>query len=198
MRSCIIFLPQIIRKFEETMPTVALNIKFVYDETRLDLFLRKEQDILFAREQELSRFQGVATAPLFKSNLYIILRKDDPLANKAIITLNDLSGRTFMVGGGSTPEMVIVQNRIIKEADVNILNCPDHETALMNMAAGRGITLSPGFTNDHTGEFAYVPFNCKESCACVLGYHKDDIRESARYFIELCQAAYKRADKIHL
>ncbi len=102
------------------MPTVALNIKFVYDETRLDLFLRKEQDILFAREQELSRFQGVATAPLFKSNLYIILRKDDPLANKAIITLNDLSGRTFMVGGGSTPEMVIVQNRIIKEADVNI------------------------------------------------------------------------------
>ncbi|MDE5991182.1 MAG: LysR family transcriptional regulator [Clostridia bacterium] len=198
MRSCIFFLPQIIRKFEETMPTVALNIKFVYDETRLDLFLRKEQDILFAREQELNRFQNVALAPLFRSRLYMILRKDDPLAQKEVITSSDLSGRTFMVGGGSTPEMIIVQNRIIKEANVNILNCPDHETALINVAAGRGITLTPGFTNDHTGEFAYIPFDCKENCLCVLGYHKDDTRESVRYFIELCQAAYSRANTIPL
>ena len=198
MRSCILFLPEIIRKFEEALPSVALNIKFVYDETRLDLFLRKEQDILFAREQELSRFQSVATVPLFKSRFYIILRKDDTLANHGIITANDLSGRTFMVGGGSTPEMVTVQNRIIKEAEVKILNCPDHETALLNVAAGRGVTLTPGFTNDRSGEFAYVPFDCTESCACVLGYHIEDTRESVRYFIELCRDAYAHADNVAL
>ncbi|MDE6867785.1 MAG: LysR family transcriptional regulator [Clostridia bacterium] len=198
MRSCITFLPQIVQKFEKAMPNVALNIKFVYDETRLDYFLRKEQDILFAREQELSRFTGAATVPLFKSRLYIILRRDDPLCTKKLITADDLAERTFMVGGGSTPEMIAVQNRIIRGGKVKVLNCPDHQTALLNVAAGRGVTLSPGFTNDRTGEFVYVPFDCKERCHCVLGYHKDDTRESVKYFLELCQAAYKNAGNIDL
>ncbi|MDE7329674.1 MAG: LysR family transcriptional regulator [Clostridia bacterium] len=198
MRSCVYFLPQIIRRFEEKMPDVALNIKFVYDETRLDLFLRKEQDILFAREQELSRFQSVVAAPLFTSRLYIILRRDDPLSGKRIITADDLSGRTFMVGGASTPEMITVQNRIIRESNVKVMNCPDHETALTNVAAGRGIALAPGFTNGHTGEFAYVPFDCAESCQCVLGYHKDDMRDSTHCFIKLCRSAYENAGTIAL
>lgn len=198
MRSCIFFLPQIVRKFEETMPSVSLNIKFVYDETRLDLFLRREQDILFARDRELSRFIGINTAPLFQSRLYIVLRKDDPLAHKEIISYSDLDGRTFMIGGTSSPEMIPVQNRIIERSKVKTINCPDHDTALLNVATGRGVVLSPGFANDHTNEFAWTPFDCTERCNCVLGWHKGDERVSTRYFIELCQAAYTHADSILL
>lgn len=192
MRSCIFFLPQIIRKFEDTMPNVSLNIKFIYDETRIDAFLRKEQDIIFARDSEISRFSSVVAAPLFKSKFYVILRKDDPLANREVITSNDLSGRTFMIGGGSPSEMIPIQNRIMKETSVTVLNCPDHETALLNVAAGIGTCLSPGFADNHSGEFARVPFDCKETINCVLSYHKDDKRKSTKYFIELCQDAYRQ------
>ena len=198
MRSCIFFLPQIIRKFEDTMPNVSLNIKFIYDETRIDSFLRKEQDIIFARDSEISRFSSVVAAPLFKSGFYVILRKDDPLANRDVITSSDLSGRTFMIGGGSPSEMIPIQYRIMKETSVTVLNCPDHETALLNVAAGIGTCLSPGFADNHSGEFARVPFDCKETINCVLSYHKDDKRKSTKYFIELCQDAYCHVDTIKL
>lgn len=198
MRSCIYCLPQIISKFSDAMPSVALNIKFIYDETRLDAFLRKEQDIIFARESEISRFSGIAIAPLFKSRFYIVLRKDDPLANHGIITSDDLSGRTFMIGGGTPSEMLPVQNRIMKETSVTVLNCPDHDTALLNVAAGIGTCLSPGFADNRSGEFARIPFDCKETINCVLGYHKEDTRESTKYFVKLCQDAYARGDAIAL
>ncbi len=158
------------KKLSDAYPDIRFHI---YSGNGEDVSERLEKGLvdfgLFVGNANLEKFDYVKL-PIYDT-WGLLMRKDSPLANSKTIRPKDLE---------------------------NILNCPDHETALMNVAAGRGITLSPGFTNDHTGEFAYVPFNCKESCACVLGYHKDDIRESARYFIELCQAAYKRADKIHL
>lgn len=198
MRSCICFLPQIMQRFESAMPHVSLNIRFVYDDSRVDLFLRGEQDILFARESELKRFSSIRMAPLFHSRFYIILRKDDPLAGREILTAEDLSGRTFMVGGGSPTELIAVQTRIVESGRVNVFNCPDHETALANVAAKKGIVLTPGFANDHNGEFEWVPFDCMERIGCVLGYHREDTRESTRCFIELAQAAYTHADAIPL
>ena len=95
-------------------------------------------------------------------------------------------------------EMVVVQNRIVGSGQVRILNCPDHETAMANVAARKGIVMSPGFANDHNGEFVWIPFGCSEHMKCVLGYHRDDVRESTRYFIELAQAAYTYAGAIPL
>ena len=46
------------------MPPVAHNIKFMSGEGRKDLFLRGEQDLLFARESELKRFSHIRLAPL--------------------------------------------------------------------------------------------------------------------------------------
>ena len=115
-----------------------------------------------------------------------------------LLNVEDLAERTFMVGGGSPAEMVVVQNRIVDSGQVRILNCPDHETAMANVAARKGIVMSPGFANDHNGEFVWVPFDCPERIKCVLGYHRRDERESTRYFIELAQAAYTHADAIPL
>ena len=198
MRSCIYFLPQIMQKFETVLPHVSLNIRFLYDDSRVDLFLRGEQDILFARESELKRFSNIRMAPLFHSRFYLVLRKDDPLAGRELVTMADLSGRTFMVGGSSPTELIVVQKRIVESGQVSVLNCPDHETALANVAAKRGIVLPPGFTNDHNGEFEWVPFDCSEHISCVLGYHREDLRESTRYFIELAQAAYAHTDTVPL
>lgn len=198
MRSCIYFLPQIMQQFESAMPHVALNIRFIYGEERLDHFLRREYDILFARESELRRFSSVRIVPLFDSHFYMILRKDDPLAEREVIRQSDLAGKTFMVGGSSPPELIVVQNRIVDSGQVNVMNCPDHETALTNVAAGKGVVLSPGFTNDHNCEFSWVPFDCPEKIQCVFGYHRDDTRESTRYFIELTQSAYTNGEAMVL
>ncbi len=191
MRSCIIFLPQIMMQFERDMPDIALNISFIYDDSRVDSFLRQEHDILFARDSELMRFSNIKINPLYKSRFYIIANKNDPLANLEVITEKDLEGRTFMIGGGSPPEMIVVQNRIISSVSVNTINSLNHDMSLTYVAAGKGIVLAPGFADDHNGEFAWIPFDCPEHINCVLGSHKSDKRQCTKHFTELAQAAYK-------
>lgn len=198
MRSCIYFLPQIMRKFESDMHDIALNISFIYDNSRVDSFLRQEHDILFARDSELMRFSNIKISPLYKSGFYIIANKNDPLAKLEIITESDLEGRTFMIGGGSPSEMVVVQNRIINSVSVNTINSLNHDMSLTYVAAGKGIVLAPGFANDHNGEFAWIPFDCPEYIKCVLGSHKSDKRECTKHFIELAQAAYTVPTNISL
>lgn len=198
MRSCLYFLPQIMQRFSEVMPTVALNIKFHYDNNRIDLFLRKEHDILFAGNSELDRFSNIKTATLFDSRFYLITRHDDPLAKSEIITEHDLDGRTFIIGGDAPAKMVAIQQRILNRGQVEIVNSHDLSTAFAYVAAGRGVSLCPGFANDHNGEFAWIPFDCSEKMHCVLGFHKDDHRESTRLFIDVAQTAYAHAGIIPL
>ncbi len=190
MRSCIYYLPQIMKEFEKNMPDIALNISFIYDNSRVDGFLKQDHDILFARDSELMRFSNIKINPLYKSKFYIIANKNDPLAKLEIITESDLEGRTFMIGGGSPSEMIAVQNRIINNVSVNTINSLNHDMSLTYVAAGRGIVLAPGFANDHNGEFAWIPFDCPEHINCILGSHKTDKRHCTKHFIELAQAAY--------
>ena len=64
---------------------------------------------------------------------------------------------------------------------------------LTNVAAGRGICLVPGFLNDHSGEFAWIPYDCQDTFSCVLCTHKTDNRESLQKFINTLRGLYHEA-----
>ena len=120
-------------------------------------------------------------------------RRDDPLAQKNLILESDLYGRTLMVGGGSPAALRSVQQRLIASGRIDYFNSPDHDTTLTNVAAKKGICLAPGFLNDHSGQFAWIPFDCKESFSCQLLTHKNDARESVKRFIDILQKLYADA-----
>ena len=65
----------------------------------------------------MERIPDIKIHPLYDSHIYLIARKDDPLAHKSLVTMDDLSGRTLMVGGGSPPPLQEVQEfiRIMQE-----------------------------------------------------------------------------------
>ena len=98
-----------------------------------------------------------------------------------------------MVGGGSPPALKAVQHRLISSGKVSYFNSADHDTTLTNVAAGRGICLAPGFLNDHSGQFAWTPFDYKESFSCVLCTHKNDAREGVIKFVEILKRLYREA-----
>ena len=192
VRQAIYFLPEAIRLFEEKEPDVQIEPVFQY-ENGIESFLRKESDICFALKEQTRQVPGIKVHPLFESRIYLIAQRDDPLAEKNLITEPDLYGRTLMVGGGSPPALKAVQNRLIASGKVQYFNSADHDTTLTNVAAGRGICLAPGFLNDHSGQFAWIPFDCKESFSCVLCTHKDDSRKSLALFLEILRGLYEKA-----
>lgn len=192
VRQAVYFLPEAMRLFSETSPEVQINPIFQY-ENGVESFLRNEADILFALKEQTRQIPGIAVHELFESRIYLIAPKNDPLTSKNLIKEEDLYGRTLMVGGGSPLALKAVQHRLIASGKIEYFNSPDHDTTLTNVAAGKGICLAPGFLNDHSGQFAWIPFDCKESFSCVLCTHKEDRRPSVKAFLTTLQILYADA-----
>ncbi|MBQ7218982.1 MAG: LysR family transcriptional regulator, partial [Ruminococcus sp.] len=192
VRQAIYFLPEAIRSFSEQMPEVRIVPRFQY-ENGMDSFLRGDADILFSLREQTRQLSDAVVHNLFESRVYLIASRDDPLADKNLITESDLYGRTLMVGGGSPAALKAVQHRLISSGRIDYFNSADHDTTLTNIAAGRGICLAPGFLNDHSGQFAWIPFDCSERFSCVLCSHKSDARESVSAFIAVLQKLYRDA-----
>jgi len=193
MRSAIYFLPHIMKQFQVEYPHVALNVKYIYGNERIDTFLRGEEDLIFGLNESLCRIPHISIHPLFESRIYLIVQKEDPLAPLEIVTPKDLEGRILMIGGGSPTELQKVQQLIVNSVHVDTFNSADHMTTLTNIAAGNGICLSPGFCNDHTGEFVWIPFDTTETMSCVIGSHKEDKREITKRFLEIAKEFYQMA-----
>ncbi len=192
VRQAVYFLPEAMRLFSETNGNVQITPVFQY-ENGVESFLRNEVDILFALREQTKQIPGIAVHDLFESRVYLIADRADPLAGKNIIREGDLYGRTLMVGGGSPPALKAVQNRLINSGKIRYFNSPDHDTTLTNVAAGRGICLAPGFLNDHSGQFAWIPYDCKETFSCVLCTHKADKRPIVSSFIDILDGLYREA-----
>ena len=144
-------------------------------------------------KEQTKQIPNIKVHELFESRIYLIAQCDDELAQKNLITESDLYGRMLMVGGGSPPALKAVQHRLIGTGKIKYFNSSDHDTTLTNVAAGRGICLAPGFLNDHSGQFAWIPFECKESFSCVLCTHKNDNRATLTDFIDILKKLYREA-----
>ena len=192
VRQALYFLPEAMRIFAEAQPDVQITPVFQY-ENSMETFLQNEADIVFALKEQTRQVPGIQVHDLFESRIYLIAERDDPLAEKNLIREEDLYGRTLMVGGGSPLALKTVQHRLISSGKIDYFNSADHDTTLTNVAAGRGVCLAPGFLNDHGGQFAWIPFDCRESFSCVLCTHKEDRRDSLRSFLSILTKLYKDA-----
>ena len=192
VRQALYFLPEAMRIFAEARPDVQITPVFQY-ENSIEKFLQNEVDIVFTLREQTRQVPGIQVHDLFESRIYLITYKDDPLAEKNLIREEDLYGRTLMVGGGSPLALRMVQHRLISSGKIDYFNSADHDTTLTNVAAGRGVCLAPGFLNDHSGQFAWIPFDCDESFSCVLCTHKEDRRDSLRSFLAILTKLYTDA-----
>ena len=192
VRQALYFLPEAMRIFAEARPDVQITPVFQY-ENSIEKFLQNEVDIVFTLREQTRQVPGIQVHDLFESRIYLITNKDDPLAEKNLIREEDLYGRTLMVGGGSPLALRMVQHRLISSGKIDYFNSADHDTTLTNVAAGRGVCLAPGFLHDHSGQFAWIPFDCDESFSCVLCTHKEDRRDSLRSFLAILTKLYTDA-----
>lgn len=186
VRSMLKFLPQAIMDFGAKYPEVSISPKFI-NFYNTDEFLHNNADILIAMDFEVKHIPDIKIHPLYECGISLVMRDDDELSANKIIHQEDLYGRTLMVGGGSPPALQRVQQRLIHTQKISYFNSADHDTTLTNVAAKKGICLSPDFFNEDTNGFKRIPFACPEKFKIVLCAHTNDKRESLAYFIRLLQ-----------
>ena len=189
-RTAISGLPKIIREFARLHPNVALDPVFSPGHT-VEQFLKGETDILFALAEQVRRVPDIKVYPLYEYPICLVTKPDDPLARKELVTAEDLAGRILMVGGPSPLALRRVQKRMVSTGTIHYFNSPDHDSTLTNVAADRGVCLSPEFLNDGNPAFAWIPFDCLETIPCVLCTHKEDNRPIVRELVRLIRGCYK-------
>ncbi len=189
-RSCIYFLPQAIKEFSKKYPSVSVTPIF-NDFYHPEEFLKGNQDIFFTFDNEMKHVPETKLIHLYTSKIYLITKKDDVLTKKKIVKIKNLKGRTLMIGGGSPIQLRNLQQKIINSIDINYFNSQNHDTTLTNIAADKGICLTPGFFQDYSNEFAWNKFDCEEKFECYLCVHTSDKRESLKEFITILQNIYK-------
>lgn len=188
-RSSLLALPQAMRELRGRYPDVNVTPVFNQGES-IDAFLRGEQDVVFIRDDG-RRIPEVDMRPLYKSRIYLVTRPEDPLARKEVAHVDDLRGRTLMVGGTSPAPLRAVQHRVVSQLGLSHFNSSDHGTTLVSVAAGKGVCLSPGLFNDGSREFAWTPFDCEETISCVLLTHAGERRPEVLELVRLLQDAYR-------
>ena len=190
VRSCLYLLPQAIKIFSKKYKDISITPQFngfYHPES----FLKGAQDVFFTFDDEMKHVPDIKVFNLYKSKIYLLTKKNDSLAKKKKAYIKDLEGKTLMVGGGSPPTLRRLQQKIISSVKIDYFNIPDHETTMTNIASDRGICLTPGFFNDHNGEFAWTNFDCDDYFDCKLCIHSKDKRKAVIEFVEILQKLYQ-------
>ena len=192
-RSALYYLPQAIKLFEQMHPDVQIVPEIQAPNDSLTAFLHKELDLILLPKQEAQKLSNVVIHPLYISQIYLLCQQMDPLAQLDRATAQDLAGRTLLVNGGSSQTLRQVQQRVLSTVPIRYFNSPTHDFTLIQVASDKAICLSPGYLNDHSGAFAWIPFDCPESFDLVLVSHQDQLNPALANLIAILQELYDQS-----
>ena len=192
-RSALYYLPQAMKLFEQMHPDVQIVPEIQAPNDSLTAFLHKELDLILLPKEEAQKLSKVVIHPLYISQIYLLCQQTDPLAQLDRVTAQDLAGRTLLVNGGSSQTLRQVQQRVLSTVPIHYFNSPTHDFTLIQVASDKAICLSPGYLNDHSGVFAWIPFDCPESFDLVLVSHQDQLNPALANLIALLQELYDQS-----
>ena len=192
-RSALYYLPQAMKLFEQMHPDVQIVPEIQAPNDSLTAFLHKELDLILLPKQEAQKLSNVVIHPLYISQIYLLCQQTDPLAQLDRVTAQDLSGRTLLINGGSSQTLRQVQQRVLSTVPIHYFNSPTHDFTLIQVASDKAICLSPGYLNDHSGAFAWIPFDCPESFDLVLVSHQDQLNPALANLIAILQELYDQS-----
>lgn len=192
-RSALYYLPQAMKLFEQMHPDVQIVPEIQAPNDSLTAFLHKELDLILLPKQEAQKLSKVVIHPLYISQIYLLCQQTDPLAQLDRVTAQDLAGRTLLVNGGSSQTLRQVQQRVLSTVPIRYFNSPTHDFTLIQVASDKAICLSPGYLNDYSGAFAWIPFDCPESFDLVLVSHQDQLNPALANLIAILQELYDQS-----
>ena len=192
-RSALYYLPQAMKLFEQMHPDVQIVPEIQAPNDSLTAFLHKELDLILLPKQEAQKLSNVVIHPLYISQIYLLCQQTDSLTQLDRVTAQDLAGRTLLVNGGSSQTLRQVQQRVLSTVPIHYFNSPTHDFTLIQVASDKAICLSPGYLNDHSGVFAWIPFDCPETFDLVLVSHQDQLNPALANLIAILQELYDQS-----
>lgn len=186
----------ILRQFSQAYPNVLADCRQIQGISRLNAFLQHELDLVFYMNEAVPELEAIECAELFRSRIYCVMNKDHPLANRQVITPEDLAGECVLLNDGSGPQALLrAQQNLCQQASPVIQLCQNTDTAFLWIAAGRGVALMPGFCYDGSERFIYIPYEWDETIPCSIAWYRDDHRPCLETLIKIAHNTYEQIQR---
>ena len=192
LRSALLRMPEIIKRFKQEYPEIHVNIIYEYGQKRIDDLLNEGSDLTFMLDSDQNKVSHTKAYPIYESPIYFVCKKGDPLENREMIYESDLEGKTMLESANSASKLRKLQNQLFKNSKINFMNAPNHETTLTYISLGWAYNLIPGFLNDSNPEFVWIPYDYQEKISCDLLKREDDHRDFVERFIMICKEVYQQ------
>ncbi len=190
-RSVLYYLPEAVRKFHMLNPSIPVTPHF-HLMLKEQAYTKLDWDITVSVREIARHMNNVQEVHLFDSRIYCIMPYDDILAKKERITAEDIRNRAMITINARFPGVMqhVARQVIQKYHNANYLAVDSH-SMFHAVAAGTGVALVPGVLNEHTDEFAWVPFDTDETIGCELLLHSGESREEVLDFIGILMEVYR-------
>ncbi|WP_462410526.1 LysR family transcriptional regulator [Neobacillus sp. Marseille-QA0830] len=152
-------LPIIVREFQEQFPYVDLNLREMPTPMQIKAFHKKEIDIGFVRPPVVDPLLSLLS--VYQETCVAVVPKLHPLAQRASITMGDLSTERFILVErevwSSWYDDILSKCRDAGYSPIIRQDVKEIQTAVGLVAAGLGISIVPRSTvNLHVRDVAYV------------------------------------------
>ena len=182
----------ILKQFTESHPEISLLIDEVEDEPLRQGFRHGSYDLVIGRPELLTGIQSTCHL-LAHDRLVLLTPTDHPLAGRAAVPLEELSGESFiLMHPDSSIHRLCLTACQKKGFQPAVTRTAKIESIVSAVAEGLGVAVLPQLLVERDareGRVVMLPFR-EPLCRHLYGvYHeKKHLSKSMRRFLELCQA----------
>jgi len=193
------FIRQFVNKFRCEHNNINLNFERHSFKTLRDKLLNGNLDLIFTLDFEIDNTQGLKSKSIFKTHSCIVLSKDDPLAEKDNVTVDDLKHRDFVIiDRDESPHGFDGVIKLCKNYGYTpkiVKQLPNVESILLCIEAGMGVTILDSAIRLHNAEnFKLYPVQ-EDSLDMLVAWKKGNVKPAVLTFLgELCSGEYRLWD----
>ena len=182
----------LIQTYEKRCPGVALNIRTDHWGVLIHDLSQGMLDAVFTEKSEIRNYPQLEALNLFRDGACVCMSKENPLADKALLKPEELSGQRFIMTTSPRPSasMDAIIHRLhvcgIDMTQTHFVN--QFETALTMAAANMGITFLPRSFNVYEyPSLVFIDLDMPDFFIdMVLAYRPQSQSQAQKEFIRLC------------
>lgn len=183
-------LPKLLSHARERFPKIRIILKELSAVQQVDAFSLGRIDLGIARPTLTPT--EISVYPTFREQLHLAMPRDNPLARRHRIKLNDINGLEFIAYEDGAPYLYELINGLLRDNRVstNVVQEASHAQAIMSLvSANLGVAILPettkfaSFDDVVFREITDIKKNMAQSNVMVL---RDRETSSTRHIRELC------------
>ncbi len=187
---------QVLHCYCKAHPEIQPEVRQYIGAKRLEAFRRGELDVSVFVPDGFSEHPDIFLEPLYRSRIYVVCRRDSPLAASELIRPQDLEGSRVMLSSSKSASVLQrAQEHLKKNASFEEIYSDSLDTSLMWIMAMGGAALVPGYCYSINPELAWIPYDWPERITFAIARNETETREFVLDFVQIMKQVFREREE---